>query len=161
MLDLDDPYMLMNYGEVELLWAEAAERNIGGATGAAVHFANGLKASLQMYTPYDASLAVSDANAAAYVAANPYTAGSAGLTQIGTQLWLNHYLNWYEGWGDWRRTGIPALTAVNYPGNVTNGTIPVRLKYPVREVSGNPNFAATATTPDLYTTKVWWAGGPE
>ena len=161
MLDLDDPYLLMNYGEVELLLAEAAERGLGGATGALTHYANGVKASMHMYTPYDASLDVAAGVDDAYLAAHPYVAGTTGLTMIGEQLWANHFLNWYEAWGDWRRTSIPVLTPVNYPGNVTGGTIPQRLKYPNREVSGNPNFDATSTKPNLYTTKVWWAGGPE
>ena len=161
MLDFDDPYLIMNYGEVQFLWAEAAERGLGGATGAATHYANGVKASMQMYTPYDASLAISDAAADAYIAAHPYVAGAPGLTMIGEQIWVNHFLNWYEAWGDWRRTLIPVLVPVVYPGNVTGGTIPQRLKYPVREVSGNPNFENGSTKPNTYVTKVWWAGGPE
>ena len=163
MLDLDDPYMMMNYGEVELLLAEASERGLGGLSpaGAAGHYVNGVKASMQMYVAYDATLKISDATADAYLAANPYQPGANGLKMIGSQLWVNHFLNWYEAWGDWRRTNIPALVAVNYPGNVTAATIPQRLKYPNREVSGNPNFTATATKPNTYVTKVWWAGGPE
>jgi hypothetical protein len=53
------------------------------------------------------------------------------------------------------------LTPTNYPGNVTGGTIPQRLKYASGDVAANTNFAATSTKPDAYTTKVWWAGGPE
>ncbi len=161
MLDLDDPYMMMNYGEVEFLLAEAAERGIGGVTGAATHYVNGITATMHQYTPYDASLDVDAGAVATYLAGVVYTPGAAGLEQISEQIWANHYLNWYEAWGDWRRTGRPVLTPVNYPGNVTGGTIPVRLKYPNREVSGNKNFDATSTKPNLYTTKVWWAGGPE
>ena len=77
------------------------------------------------------------------------------------QLWINHFLNWYEAWSDYRRTGLPALTPTNAPGNETGGVIPTRLRYPTSEVAGNPNFSSGATQPDLYTTKVWWAGGPD
>ena len=80
---------------------------------------------------------------------------------IGEQIWANHFLNWWEAWSDWRRTEFPTLTPTNYPGNVTGGTIPQRLKYPNSEVAGNPNFAAGSTKPNTYTTKVWWAGGNE
>ncbi len=159
--DRDEPYMLMNYGEVEFLLAEAAERTIGGVTAAQTHYNNGVKASMQMYTPYDASFTVSDAAVTTYLTTYPYGGPKAKLAMIGDQQWANHFFNWWEAWSHWRRTGLPALVAVNYPGNVTNGTIPVRLKYPNAEASGNPNFAATSTTPNLYTTKVWWAGGPE
>lgn len=162
LLDLDEPYMLMNYGEVELLLAEAAERGIGGLTAATatVHYAAGVKASMQMYTLYDASFVVTDAQVATYLATYPYVSAS-GRRMIGEQYWANHYLNWWEAWSNWRRTKFPVLVPTNYPGNVTQGTIPERLKYPSAEVGTNPNFAAGSTKPDAFTTKVWWAGGPE
>jgi len=156
LLDRAEPYMLMNYGEVELYLAEAAKRGIGGVDpgSAATHYNAGVKASMQMYTPYDASLTVSDQAVADYLAMFPYNDATA-LEQIGLQMWLNHYLNWWEAWSEWRRTGFPVLTPVNFPGNSTGGTIPVRLKYPGAEVGGNPNFAEGAS-PNDYTTRVWW-----
>ena len=162
LLDRADPYMLMNYGEVKLLLAEAAQRNLGGLTAAAAegHYKEGVKASMQMYTIYDPSLTVSDAQVNAYLAARPYNVERPALQMIAYQLWVNHFLNWWEAWSDWRRTRLPALVPTNFPGNVTGGKIFERLKYPNAEVAGNPNFASTATTND-YITKVWWAGGPE
>lgn len=165
LLNRDEPYMLMNYGEVELLLAEAAERSIGGLSPgqAQARYNAGVTASMQMYTVYDATLEVSGGDVANYLANYPY-AGSPQqkLEMIGEQLWVNKFLNWWDAWSDWRRTGYPALTPVVFPGNVTGGTIPVRLRYPVVEATSNSvNFEAGATTPDEYTTKVWWAGGPE
>jgi hypothetical protein len=125
------------------------------------HYNKGVKASMQMYTRYDQSLTVSDAQIATYLAAYPYGVTKPALEMIGEQLWVNHFFNWWEAWSDWRRTGFPVLTPTNYPGNATGGTIPQRLKYPSREVAGNPNFEAGSTKPNLLTTKVWWAGGPE
>ena len=161
LLDRAEPYMLMNYGEVKLLLAEAAQRGLGGlnAGQAKAHYDEGVKASMQMYSIYDASFTVSDAQVAAYLAARPFNPATA-LSQIATQLWVNHFLNWWEAWSDWRRSRLPALVPTNWPGNVTGGKIFERLKYPNAEVSGNPNFAAGATTND-FVTKVWWAGGPE
>lgn len=160
----------MNYGEVQLLLAEAAQRGIGGLTAAAAptYYNEGVKASMQMYTIYDPSLTVSDAQVTAYLATYPYVPAN-GEKMIGEQLWLTYYLNWWEAWSNWRRStakagnslGYPALTPTNYPGNVTGGTIPQRLKYASGDVAANTNFAATSTKPDAYTTKVWWAGGPE
>jgi hypothetical protein len=162
LLNRDDPYMLMNYGEVELLLAEASERSIGGLTPATAqaHYDAGVKASMQMYTIYDASFAVTDAQVAAYLAAHPYGVEKPALEMIGDQYWVNHFLNWWEAWSNWRRTGYPTLVPTNYPGNVTGGKIPQKLKYPSSEVGGNPNFTEGASAND-YTTKVWWAGGPE
>jgi len=162
LLNRDEPYMLMNYGEVEFLLAEAAQRGIGGLTPAAAegHYNAGVKASMQMYTIYDPSFVVSDAQVTAYLAAHPYGIENPPLEMIGDQYWVNHFMNWWEAWSNWRRTGYPTLVPVNYPGNVTGGKIFQRLKYPNSEVAGNPNFAEGAS-PNDYTTKVWWAGGPE
>jgi hypothetical protein len=155
--DLDEDYMLMNYGEVELLLAEASERSIGGLSpaGAKAHYDAGVKATMQMYTIYDPSFTVSDGAVATYLTTFPY-GGPNALRMIGEQMWANHFLNWWEAWSDWRRTGFPNLTPINYPGNVTGGQIPQKLA----EVASNPNFGSGASAND-YTTKVWWAGGPE
>ncbi len=163
LLQRDEPYMLMNYGEVELLLAEASERGIGGlsAAGATAHYAAGVKASIQMYTIYDPSFVVSDAAVTSYLATYPYGVAKPALEMIGDQYWVNHFLNWWEAWSNWRRTNFPVLMPVNFPGNVTNGTIPQRLKYPNAEVAGNPNFTQKELDMNNYTTKVWWAGGPE
>jgi hypothetical protein len=162
LLDRAEPYMLMNYGEVELLLAEASQRGIGGLTaaGAAAHYNAGVRASMQMYTIYDPSFVVTDAKVDAYIATYPYNVAKPALEMIGDQLWVNHFLNWWEAWSDWRRTGLPKLVPTNYPGNVTGGKIPQKLKYPNSEVAGNPNFKTGASAND-YVTKVWWAGGPE
>ena len=163
MLQLDDPYMLMNYGEVELLLAEASERGLGGlnAGDAQEHYNKGVKASMQMYTPYDLSLTVSDDQVTSYLSMYPYGVTKPALEMIGEQLWINHFFNWWEAWSDWRRTGYPVLIPTNYPTNATGGTIPQRLKYPSREVAGNPNFDEGSTKPDELTTKLWFAGGEE
>jgi hypothetical protein len=163
MLDRSEPYQIMNYAEVELLMAEAKERNIGsGITGTAMeHYNAGVKAAMQMYTKYDASLTVSDAQVQAYLAQYPYGVAKPALPMIYEQLWVSKFFNWWEAWSDWRRTGYPELTPVDYQGNITNGTIPVRLRYPSNEAAGNPNFSSGATLPDNYTTPVWWDGGAE
>jgi hypothetical protein len=159
-LDRSESYMIMNYAEVEFLQAEAKERGIGTVTGtAAEHYNAGVKAAMQMLTLYDASFDVSDPEVNAYLAIYPYTPGAEGLKQIGTQMWLSKFLNWWEAWSDWRRTGFPVLTEINYPGNITGGKIPSRLRYPTTEVAVNgTNMAAGGTGggENVPTTKVWW-----
>ncbi len=163
LLDRKEPYMLMNYGEVELLLAEAAERSIGGLTPAEAenHYEAGVRASMKMYIIYDASFLVSDATIDSYLATYPYGVAKPALEMIGDQYWISHFLNWWEAWSNWRRTDFPTLIPVNYPGNSTGGTIPVRLKYPNAEVGGNPNFTDKEGSMNNFTTKVWWDGGPE
>lgn len=163
MLNRDEPYMIMNHAEVEFLLAEALQRGIGsGITGTAQdHYNTGVKSAMQMYTLYDPSLTVSDAQVATYLATYPFGVAKPALEMIYDQLWVSKFFNWWEAWSDYRRTGYPQLTPVNYPGNLTGGVIPTRLKYPTTEAAGNQNYATGATLPDDYTTKVWWDGGSE
>jgi hypothetical protein len=52
------------------------------------------------------------------------------------------------------------LVPVNYPNNITNGTIPRKLRVPTGEVASNgANFNAGGTLPNELTTRVWWDGG--
>ena len=170
MLDDSDPYMIMNHAEVEFLLAEAAERNIGGVTNVAAHYNAGVKSAMQMLTPYFTNNTamtgvVTDAQVNAYLAAYPYGGGGVtgtapNLEQIGWQMWASKFMNWWEAWSDWRRTGYPNLTEFTEDtGNVTLGKIPVRLPYPSTEVASNPNF--THGDKHNYTTPVWWDGGSE
>ncbi|MBS0000047.1 MAG: SusD/RagB family nutrient-binding outer membrane lipoprotein [Cyclobacteriaceae bacterium] len=165
MLDDDDPYMIMNYAEVAFLLAEAAERGIGGVTGAEQHYNAGVRAAMQMYEPYFANDegidgAVSDPEVDAYLAAYPYGGGGVtgtetNLEQIGYQLWASHFLNWYDAWTDWRRTDFPPLVAnTSDDSPVTGGIIAVRLPYPNIEVASNANFNQASN--NNYTSRVWW-----
>ncbi|HEY6899843.1 MAG TPA: SusD/RagB family nutrient-binding outer membrane lipoprotein, partial [Puia sp.] len=65
-----------------------------------------------------------------------------------------------EGWSNWRRTNIPALTPVNYPGNFSGGTIPRRQVYPSTEAPQNPtNYSAAVgklAGGDKFSGRVWW-----
>jgi hypothetical protein len=157
-LDRSEPYMLMNYAEVEFLQAEAKERNIGTVAGTAKsHYEAGVKAAMQMLTPYDASFTVSDAAVTTYLATYPYTDGSPdALKMIGTQMWLSKFLNWWEAWADYRRTGFPALVEINYPGNISNGKIPTKLRYPTHEVATNSANMEAGGDENVPTAKVWW-----
>jgi len=167
MLDDDDPYMIMNHAEVEFLLAEALERGIGsGIQGTAEeHYNAGVRSAMQMYTPYDPSLVVSDAQVDAYLAAYPYggggvTGSESNLEQIGWQLWASHFLKWYDAWTDWRRTDYPPLVAYTSDDSpITGGIIAVRLPYPNIEVASNPNF--NQGTKNNYTSPLWWDGGSE
>jgi hypothetical protein len=79
---------------------------------------------------------------------------------INTQFWAATLLNGYEAWFNWRRTGLPNLTPVNYPGNATSGNIPRRFPYPVSEANNNPINYKTAhdAVPggDNLSGRVWW-----
>jgi hypothetical protein len=157
LVTVDAPMIFMTYAEVELLLAEAALR--GWHSGdAATHYNNGVKAAIQQWQVYDASLAISDADADAYLAANPFNAAE-GMRMIGEQYWAATFLNEYEAFANWRRTGYPELTPTDYPGNESNSQIPRRLRYPDSEygINGdNIQAAISRQGPDEFTTRVWW-----
>lgn len=155
---LNGPTFIQTYAEVELLLAEAAKRgwNVGGT--AQSHYEAGVRAALMHLSQYDATGAITSAQADAYLVANPYNDANA-LTQINEQYWACTFLNEYEAFANWRRTGIPALTPTTFPGDITNGQIPRRMRYPTGEYSANGNNLSAALSrqgADLNTTHVWW-----
>ncbi|MDH3711973.1 MAG: SusD/RagB family nutrient-binding outer membrane lipoprotein, partial [Cyclobacteriaceae bacterium] len=80
------------------------------------------------------------------------------LEQIGNQKWVALFLNGYEGWAEWRRTGYPALEPAVAAQN-PSGEIPVRQAYPTWEPDLNgDNYAAVVARQgeDGLDTKVWW-----
>ncbi|NEU07738.1 SusD/RagB family nutrient-binding outer membrane lipoprotein [Flavihumibacter sp. R14] len=160
LVKMDGPTFILTYAESELLLADAAQR-WGIAGSAAEHYNNGVKAGITYFGEYDLSAAaiVTPAAADAYLAAHPYNSAN-GLEMINNQFWLATLFNGYEAWSNWRRTGYPVLTPVNYPGNVTNATIPRRLPYPLSEANNNgANYQeAAAAVPggDKLTGRVWW-----
>lgn len=164
LLDDDESYVFMNYSEAEFLLAECAEKGIGGVTGAEEHFRNGVFAALRQYADAykladgstDQSLVIPSQEARNFADGLAYD----GMKSIYEQMWVSKFFNWWDAWSDWRRTGYPVLTPVNYPGNVTGGTIPRKLRVPNGELAINgDNFTAGGSTPNQYTTKVWWDGG--
>lgn len=154
---VDAPMFFQTYAEVEFMLAEANVR-WGLAGDAETHYNNGVRAAMEMLAMYGPGGEITSADIDDYLANNPYDAGNA-LEQINTQYWAATFLNEYESFSNWRRTGFPVLVPVNYPGNVTNGTIPRRLTYSESEQVNNPenyNEAISRQGPDVLTTRVWW-----
>jgi hypothetical protein len=158
LVDYSAPSFILTYAESELLLADAAAR--WGIGDAATHYENGVLAAITELSAYGTASAISDADAQAYYDSNPYDPAN-GLEMINTQFWAATFFNEYEAWSNWRRTGFPVLTPVNYHGNVTQGTIPRRLAYPLSERQSNTanyNAAVTASLPngDNLTSRIWW-----
>ena len=159
LVKVESPMYFMSYAETELLLAEAAVRGWGDGD-AGSHYTAGVSAAMAIYGNYDASLAIDGAAIDAYLAANPF---DGTLEQIGTQYWFATLLNEYEAYANWRRTGFPNLTPVNYSGNVTNGQIPLRLAISQGEGTLNPGFEEAKSRQGLgsdfsshLSVPVWW-----
>lgn len=150
----DAPTFFLTYAETQLLLAEAAER--GWISGSAATFYNaGVKAAILQLNQTGAAL--TDADASTYLTANPYT---KGIQQINEQYWIVTFMDEYEAFANWRRSGYPALTPVKYFNNVTNGTIPRRFTYPTGEATTNKASYTDAISRlsdgDKMTSRVWW-----
>jgi len=154
----DAPTFFLTYAETQLLLAEAAQRTWIAGTAATFYNA-GVTAAMKQLNQTGAAPGVSDGEIATYLAANPYNAGT-GLQQINTQYWVATFMDEYEAWANWRRSGYPALTPVVYFGNVTGGTIPRRFTYPLNEAAVNQDNYSKAVTGlangDKMTSRVWW-----
>jgi len=162
MLSISAPSLILTYSETELLFADAAFRwGIGGDV--ATHYKNGVKAAITQLSAYGDAATIDGGAADAYLAAHPYNPDpvKGGLSQINMQYWLCSLMDEYESWANWRRCGdFPKLTPTDYPGNVTQGTIPRRLTYPPsQKVTNLANYnQAVAGLPggDKMTSRMWW-----
>jgi hypothetical protein len=166
--DLNSPQFILTYAESELLLAEAKARGWNvGATTAAQHYANGLLAGIQSLAAFnsgDDAVKAALSSATTYVAANPLnvTSLTASLKMINEQYWATTgmLMNFVEAWNNWKRSGYPVLTPVNYAGNFSQGVIPRRQLYPTTEPTANPSNYKTAVTSltagDNWNSKTWW-----
>lgn len=163
-LNRSAPHFVLTYAETELLLAEALVRGWTIPGTAAGHYMNAVSAALQSLATFSASAAISAGVADAYAAAHPLDQSSqtASLKMINEQYWATNGMlfNFIEAWINWRRSGYPVLTPVNYQGNFTGGTIPRRIAYHSTEGSTNPvnyqDAVSRLAGGDNYTGRVWW-----
>jgi hypothetical protein len=146
------PISLLSASWVYLARAEAAQ--IGWtAENVKTMYETGIQRSWEEW-------GVSLAGLAAYLAkpAIDITGGSP-LTKIQMQQWLAFFPNGTQGWANWRRTGVPALTAAPGAG------LPIIRRIPYGPNDYNFNLANVTTAAALYTVggvadsqdaKVWW-----
>jgi hypothetical protein len=135
--------------------AEAAKLGwiTGGDATAKTNYEAGITNSIQQWVGN--TTGVSAYLAQPKIVYNPTEA----IKQIAVQRWIHLFLNGYEAWAEWRRTGFPLLTAAP---NANGNRIPRREAYPTIERSNNTsNYnAAVAAFPyggaDDLNTRVWW-----
>src|SRR5690606_12433751 len=97
-----------------------------------------------------------------------YLAGSAGTLSgsdeekyesLIVQKWLANYLQFEEGYAEFRRTGYPRIWTGTALSD-TQGEIPRRIQYPQSEYNSNIQSITEAikrlTNGDAYTSRLWW-----
>ncbi len=146
------PIFIVKAASVLLARAEAADK--GWTTeSTATLYTNGINASFEQW-----GLALP---AATYFANVNVALGAAGtnLTQIAKQQYVAYYPDGIQGWANWRRTGIPALTPAPDGTNVPK-VIPRRFMYGSSDYSlaktGVTAAIARLTGGDKMDSKVWW-----
>ncbi len=155
----DDPNILVSHAQTMLLLAEARERGYITTGSAEDYFRQGVKSAIYQLSLYNPTAGVLNTAAAdAFAASVPYPAGNA-IQTISEQYYIASLLDGYETFANYRRTGFPQLTAVNFPGNYTGGVIPSRMQYPSSESGlngANLQEAISRQGANTFTTKVWW-----
>lgn len=158
----DSPVFILTYAEVELLLADAATRGYSVGGTAASHYAAGVEGALLSIGKFGGR-SVSIGDASAFAASNPLNTSSTegALMMINEQIWATTgvFANFVESWNNWKRTGYPKLTPVNYTGNFSSGMIPRRQLYPSSESTTNPENLANGISNmggDTWINNVWW-----
>lgn len=164
VLSYSAPLLVFTNAEVHLLLAEAALRGWYNGSTPAASYATAVTAGLKQWTLFGSAGVIGDAKISKYLAKNPYNEAGTfeqQMEQIQTQKWVTLFLeDEYEIFANWRRTGYPALTPTNYPGNLTGGKIPTRFVVPDSEnIYNSENFQAARNrqeTINAFSDVVWW-----
>lgn len=143
-------HVLLTLAEGEALGWNAA--GTPDHVAAANYYLQGIEQSMRQYGVYDAT-AYANYVAGANVAYNPARA----IELISYQRWVALYLNGYEAWNEWKRTGFPVLSPGPAPVNTTQ--IPRRQAYSTQERDlNNANYLEVVARQgaDNLDTRMWW-----
>lgn len=159
--------LLLTYAEVQFILAEAKERGlISAGSTAAAYYMNGINDQFA-YTQsrlanggftYPVPTNIMPAPSYFTQPGVAYTGSQdEKLYKIRLQKWFALFYNGFEGWSEWRRTGVPKETQTG-----PNSSIPEwarRARYPLSEQtinSANYLQAVQVQGPDNLLTHVWW-----
>lgn len=162
ILRYDAPLLVITNAEMSFLLAEAALRGWTNANTASAYFKNGIENNMRNWAKFGTAGVIPEPRIKDYTDAHPLNTGAgfnAQMEQIHSQFWVALLLDELECYANWRRTGYPALTPTNAPGNQTNGVIPRRFPYLQTERSNNKaayDAALARQGADNLLTRVWW-----
>jgi len=143
--EFDFPSPIYTAAQMRFALSEAALKGWMVTGDAMTHYEAGIQESMDYW-------GVDSADAAAYIAAHPYT----GIADIAYEKWVALYLNGPEAWAEWRRLDAPFLPPSTF---AAVQQIPTRDAYdPSVEDNNAANYAAVvaAQGPDDIYTKLWW-----
>jgi hypothetical protein len=164
LTNLDDPFYLQSYAEVELMLAEAEVEWGIAPSSAEAHYEAGVEAAIQKIERYGSTTFSSSEIQNYYNNSNPFpTSGSEAdkLEAINTQYWASTFPHGLEAWANWKVTGYPELTPPDEEGS-TQGEIIRRLAYPQEEEDLNSDSYNEAlerqgiSQSNRLTARMWW-----
>lgn len=147
------PAYVMTYAQTLFMQAEAAKLGwISGDPKALYEAA--IKSSFEQWGVYK------EDTYKAFIAQTGVAYSDAqALELIGTQKWVALYMQGYEAWTEWRRSGYPNFLKPA-PGALNpSKQIPRRQQYPTTEAqlnTDNYNAANARQGADLDDTRIWW-----
>lgn len=175
------PTYILTYPEVLLAIAEADKLNWipGGDADAEAKYYEAIEASVRQWNrisfkaynddidqqvekvPYNKNDAGDTTGLASYLSQPEVAYNTAeAIKQIAYQRWVHLFMNGYEAWAEWRRTGYPILEPAPNNGDIP---IPRRQAYPTSEQNINAaNYKAAIDAQPLLNGKddlngrVWW-----
>lgn len=149
----DAPIGVITASQMLFTLAEAAHRDWINADAQQL-YEDAIAASMEQWGVYDE-------NVFKEFVARPEVAwdDSRAMELIHQQKWVALFLQGYEAWSEWRRTGYPNLQPPPDPLN-PSGEIPRRQGYPTSERDLNgPNYEKAVDMlggPDDLDTPLWW-----
>ena len=150
----DAPIAIFSKAQIHFMIAEGAARGWIGEDAQA-NYEAAIQASMEQWGVFD------QAAFDAYIAQDGVAYDAANWDKlIGEQKWVALYLQGYEAWNEWKRTGFPELQPAPDPLNAS-GEIPRRQAYPTTERDINStNYDAAVSGllggPDELSTRLWW-----
>jgi len=137
---------IFTYSEFAFMMAEAYERGWHSVGDTQTWVRLGVESSCVRW-------GASASAAAAYAA----TVNVSSMNDIAMEVWVDMFLQGYEGWAQWRRYDFPVLSP---PVAAITGTgVPVRNGYSRQVAATNKasyDAAVAAQGPDNQDTKIWW-----
>lgn len=159
--------IIMSYSELQFILAEARENGWISVGDAATYYENGIRASFDYYTQRvtaggwsEIATAMQATDLDAYISQEKVVYSGATeekLEKIALQKWISLFYTGFEGWSDWRRTGMPEVTPG--PDSANDMRVPVRFQYPNSVKStNNANYEAAVSRQgaDDINTRLWW-----
>jgi hypothetical protein len=143
-------YTIISYSEVQFILAEARLKGWITTGSAQEYYEKGITGNFDYWKI---------AMPAGFLL-QPEVAWNDTMERLMDQKWLAFYMNnTVEAWGEYKRTGLPALTPGPLASTITGGKIPTRVFYPTLEQSVNADNYRTAASSiggDIITARHWY-----